>query len=97
MGHLRACRVAADGKRLGNKANRTAGTFAIYRRLIFAVVTLFAASVSGSASYAQSGPFAGMAGTRAGGGTATLAAGSRERISSLPTSTRGAGGRAPDP
>ena len=92
MGHLRACRVAADGKRLGNKANRTAGTFAIYRRLIFAVVTLFAASVSGSASYAQSGPFAGMAGTWSGGGTVTLDDGSSERIRCRATYAVGAGG-----
>jgi len=35
---------------------------------------------SASASYAQSGPFAGLAGTWSGGGTVTLDDGSRERI-----------------
>jgi len=35
---------------------------------------------SGSASYAQSGPFAGMAGNWSGGGTVTLDDGSTERI-----------------
>nr|WP_091976965.1 MULTISPECIES: hypothetical protein [Bradyrhizobium] len=36
--------------------------------------------VSASASYAQSGPFAGLAGNWSGGGTVTLDDGSRERI-----------------
>src|SRR6185437_2219444 len=70
MGHLRAFRAAAIGKPLANKAR--------LRRLIFASVTLFAATVCGSASRAQSGPFAGMAGNWAGGGTVTLDDGSTE-------------------
>src|SRR6266404_841839 len=80
MGHLRACRAAVDGKRRGNKPGRTADPLVAVRRLIFAVVTLFVASVCGSASYAQSGPFAGMAGNWSGGGTVTLDDGSTERI-----------------
>jgi hypothetical protein len=52
----------------------------VFRQLIFAAITLFAVSVFGSASYAQSGPFAGMAGAWSGGGTVTLEDGSAERI-----------------
>jgi hypothetical protein len=79
MGHLRASRAAAGGKPPVNKLNHTSDRLAVIRQLIFAVVTLVAA-VSGSASYAQSGPFAGMAGNWAGGGTVTLDDGSSERI-----------------
>jgi hypothetical protein len=50
------------------------------------------ASVSGSASYAQSGPFAGMAGFWSGGGTITLDDGSTERIRCRATYAVGAGG-----
>jgi hypothetical protein len=50
------------------------------------------ATVSGSASYAQSGPFAGMAGNWAGGGTVTLDDGSTERIRCRATYAVGAGG-----
>src|ERR1700738_2432690 len=78
MGHLRAYHAAVDGKLHGSKASRTASTFVVVRRLILAAVTLFVAS--GSASYAQSGPFAGMAGNWSGGGTVTLDDGSTERI-----------------
>ena len=80
MGHLVGYRAAAGGKRPGNKANRAADAFAAARQLIFAVATLLVAMVSGSASYAQSGPFAGMAGRWSGGGTITLDDGSSERI-----------------
>src|SRR5207302_4028278 len=80
MGHLRAYRAAVGGKHPGNKTGLTTGTVAGIRRLILAVATLFVASVSGSASYAQSGPFAGMAGNWSGGGTVTLDDGSRERL-----------------
>jgi hypothetical protein len=63
------------------------------RRLIFAVVTsLFVASVCGSASYAQSGPFAGMAGNWSGGGPVTLDDGSTERIRCRATYAVGLGG-----
>ena len=92
MAHLRAYRAAVDGKRLGSKTNRTASTFAAFRPLILAVATLFVASVSGSACYAQSGPFAGMAGNWSGGGTVTLDDGSSERIRCRATYAVGAGG-----
>jgi len=92
MGHLRAYRAAADGKRRGNKTGRTADLLADIRRLIFAVVTLFVALVPGSASYAQSGPFAGMAGNWSGGGALTLDDGSSERIRCRATYAVGAGG-----
>jgi hypothetical protein len=62
------------------------------RRLIFAVVTLFTALLSGSASYAQSGPFAGMAGNWSGGGTVTLDDGSTEQIRCRASYAVGAGG-----
>jgi len=50
------------------------------RRLLIAAAVLFAASVSGSAGYAQSGPFAGLGGNWHGGGTVSLDDGSSERI-----------------
>jgi hypothetical protein len=80
MEHLQAYRAAVGGKHHGNRAGHAAATFAIARRLIFAAVTLVAASVFNSASHAQSGPFAGMAGNWSGGGTVTLDDGSSERI-----------------
>jgi hypothetical protein len=96
MGHLRGYRVAADGKLRGNNTNQAAKPFAGARRLIFAAVTLFLAaflaSISGSASYAQSGPFAGMAGNWSGGGTVTLDDGSTERIRCRATYAVGDGG-----
>ena len=92
MGHLGEFRAAAVGKLRGNKANRTANTFAVIRRLILAAATLFVASVFGSASYAQSGPFAGMAGNWSGGGTVTLDDGSTERIRCRASYAVGAGG-----
>lgn len=92
MGHLRAYRAAVDGKLHGNKASQTVDAFVVMRRLILAAVTLFVASVAGSASYAQSGPFAGMAGNWSGGGTVTLDDGSTERIRCRATYAVGAGG-----
>src|ERR1700735_4458889 len=80
MEHLQAYRAAVIGKRHGNKAGRMAAPLAIARRLIFAVVTLFAASVFSSASHAQAGPFAGMAGNWSGAGTVTLDGGWSEGI-----------------
>ena len=90
MGHLPAYRAAVDGKPHGSKTSRTTGTFAVIRRLIFAVIALFVAS--GSPSYAQSGPFAGMAGNWSGGGTVTLDDGSSERIRCRATYAVGDGG-----
>jgi hypothetical protein len=50
------------------------------RHLIFAVAVLLVASAADSSSYAQSGPFAGLAGVWSGGGTVALDDGSTERI-----------------
>jgi hypothetical protein len=50
------------------------------------------ASASGTASYAQSGPFTGMAGNWSGGGTVTLDDGSTERIRCRASYAVGAGG-----
>jgi hypothetical protein len=50
------------------------------------------ATISGSASYAQSGPFAGMAGIWSGGGIITLDDGSTERIRCRATYAVGGGG-----
>jgi hypothetical protein len=62
------------------------------RPLIFAAVALLVASISGSASYAQSGPFTGLAGNWSGGGTVTLDDGSTERIRCRATYAVGEGG-----
>ena len=78
MGHQLAYRVAVDGKHPVSKTSPTSEFFAQARRLTFAAVAFFLASAS--ASYSQSGPFAGMAGNWAGSGTVTLDDGSRERI-----------------
>ena len=92
MEHLREYRAAADGKRRGSKADQMAPALAFARRLIFAVATLLVASVWGSASHAQSGPFAGMAGNWSGAGTVTLDDGSTERIRCRASYAVGAGG-----
>jgi hypothetical protein len=80
MGHQQAYRAAVDGKHPVNKISLTNGLSAHAQRLAFAAVAFFLAAISTSPSHAQSGPFAGMAGTWSGGGTVTLDDGSRERI-----------------
>jgi hypothetical protein len=92
MEHLREYRAAADGKRHGNRAGQLAPALAFARRLIFAVAALLVAAVWSSASYAQSGPFAGMAGNWSGAGTVTLDDGSSERIRCRAAYAVGAGG-----
>lgn len=92
MGHLRACRAAVDGKHRGNKPSLTARIFKVTRRLIFAAVAFFLASVSGSVSYAQTGTFNSMAGNWAGGGTVMLEDGSSERIRCRSSDTVSSGG-----
>jgi hypothetical protein len=92
MGHLRASLVAVDGKRRANSASRTAGGHGVIRRLIVATALLIGASLFGSASHAQSGPFVGMAGYWAGAGTITLDDGSTERIRCRASYAVGAGG-----
>jgi hypothetical protein len=80
MGRQQAYRAVADGKHHGNKSNKITGAFVVIRRLLMAAAVLFGASMAPSPGHAQSGPFAGMAGNWAGGGTVTLDDGSRERI-----------------
>jgi hypothetical protein len=60
--------------------------------LVFAAVALFVGFFSGSASYAQSGTFAGLAGNWSGGGSVTLDDGSSERIRCRATYAVGEGG-----
>jgi hypothetical protein len=79
MGHLQAYRAAVDGKLHGNKAIRTTKPLMIVRRLI-AVAVVLVATLAGSASYAQTGPFTGLAGVWSGTGMVTLDDGSTERI-----------------
>jgi hypothetical protein len=77
MVHQRASRAAVDGKLPVSKSS--ASTFANTRRLAFAAAAFFVSSTA--IAHAQAGgPFAGMAGTWAGGGTVTLDDGSRERL-----------------
>ena len=81
MGHQLAYPAAVDGKRPVSKTSRTSEFFAHTRRLTFAAVAFFMTSLAAPVSHAQSsGPYAGMAGRWAGGGTVTLDDGSSERI-----------------
>jgi hypothetical protein len=92
MEHLQAYRAAVDGKRRGNRAGRAAQSFTLARRPLLVAAALLVTLVSGSASYAQSGPFTGMAGNWSGGGTVTLDDGSSERIRCRATYAVGEGG-----
>ena len=92
MAHPQAFRAAVDGKRRGNKPDRTAEIFANARRLTFAAVAFFLASLSGTAGYADPGAFTGMAGNWSGGGTITLDDGSSERIRCRASHAVGDGG-----
>jgi hypothetical protein len=80
MGHQLVYRVAVGGKRPAIKTSRTSELFAHARRLAFAAVAFFMTAFAASTAHAQSGPFAGLAGTWSGGGTVTLDDGSSERI-----------------
>ena len=80
MGHLEEYRTAVAGKHRGLSACRLADGRIITRRSIFALATLLVVSVSGSASHAQSLPFAGLAGYWSGAGTVTMDDGSTEKI-----------------
>ncbi|KWV57438.1 hypothetical protein AS156_39740 [Bradyrhizobium macuxiense] len=80
MGHQLAYRAAADGKHLVSKLSSTSGFFAKARRPAFAAVAFFVTALASSAGHAQSGPFAGMAGTWSGSGSVMLDDGSSERI-----------------
>jgi hypothetical protein len=92
MARRQACRAAVDGKPRGNRPGRTITALAGLRWLLVAAIALLAASVSGTAGYAQSGPFTGMAGNWSGGGTVTLDDGSTERIRCRASYAVGAGG-----
>ena len=81
MGHQRAYRAAVDGKRHDSKAGRIAG--ASRRDSAFdpdGRHVVCRRGRSAPASYAQSGPFTGLAGYWSGAGTVTLDDGSTERI-----------------
>jgi hypothetical protein len=80
MGHQLVYLVAVGGKRPASKTSRTSERFAQARRLTFAAVAFFMTAFAASTGHAQSGPFAGMAGSWGGGGTVTLDDGSSERI-----------------
>src|SRR6186713_558416 len=64
MAHPQAYLAAADGKHPVSKSNSTAKFIVYVRRLLIAAVAFFVAS--GSFGYAQTGPFAGMAGAWSG-------------------------------
>ncbi|MGY2806264.1 hypothetical protein ACVW1B_002704 [Bradyrhizobium sp. USDA 4502] len=80
MGHQLAYPAAADGKHPVSKITSLASFFAIARRPAFAAAAFFVTALSSTTGHAQSGPFAGMAGTWSGAGSVTLDDGSSERI-----------------
>jgi hypothetical protein len=81
MVHQAAYLAADAGKLRGNNFFATKHARIVIRRLLIAAAVLFAAAIYPSLSQAQStGPFAGMAGRWAGGGTVSLDDGSTERI-----------------
>jgi hypothetical protein len=92
MGHLAGFHAAAVGKLRVNKTNYLSRIRGAVRPLIVAAALLFAAFVPSSASHAQAGPFAGLAGVWSGGGTVTLDDGSTERIRCRATYAVGNGG-----
>jgi hypothetical protein len=85
-------RAAVGGKLRVSKATGLAKPAGAVRRLVLAAAASIAVLASGSASHAQSGPFAGMAGVWSGGGTVTLDDGSTERIRCRATYAVGSGG-----
>ncbi|MGF6433366.1 hypothetical protein ABIE91_008586 [Bradyrhizobium elkanii] len=80
MGHQLAYRAAADGKRPVSKITSLSSFFAIARRPAFAAAAFFVIALASTTGHAQSGPFAGMAGTWSGAGSVMLDDGSSERI-----------------
>lgn len=92
MGRPAEFHAAAGGKRHVNKAALSSISLGAARSLIAAVALMFAVFIPSSASYAQSGPFAGLAGVWSGGGTVTLDDGSTERIRCRATYAVGNGG-----
>jgi len=92
MGRPAGFHAAADGKRHVNKSYGAAKSSRLLPRMIVAAATLGAALAFTSPSYAQSGPFAGLAGVWSGGGVVTLDDGSTERIRCRATYAVGNGG-----
>ena len=92
MGHPQASRAAAIGKRPGNNKFRTSDSAICGGRLTWVAAALLATLMSGSASQAQTGPFAGLAGNWSGSGTITLDDGSTERVRCRASYAVGAGG-----
>jgi hypothetical protein len=80
MGRRGAYPAAESGRPRDNNASRALDALRPIRRLLIAAAVLFAASLFGSVSHAQSGPFAGLAGNWTGGGAVTLEDGSKELI-----------------
>jgi len=80
MGHQQAYHAAADGKHHASKSRRLNNNHSVKRRLLMAAAVFVSGALSTSPGQAQSGPFAGLAGNWAGGGTITLDDGSKERI-----------------
>jgi len=80
MGRLQASRAADAGKHRGSKLGAAFSILSASPRLLVAAAVLFGVGLSALPAQAQSGPFAGMAGRWAGGGTVTLDDGSTERI-----------------
>lgn len=92
MGRLAGFHAAVGGKRRVNK-NHPVEKPSKTLRLTGAAATLLAAVAFSSPGYAQSGPFAGLAGVWSGGGTVTLDDGSSERIRCRATYAVGDGGK----
>jgi hypothetical protein len=80
MGHQVAYLAAVDGRHRVNKINSNLKAFASIRRLLIAAAVLFAPFATSPVHAQTGGPFAGMTGNWAGGGTVTLDDGSRERL-----------------
>jgi hypothetical protein len=81
MGHQVAYPAVVDGKHRGDKINFGLTSLANIRQLLIAAAVLFGTSAVTTSLHAQAGgPYAGMAGNWAGGGTVTLDDGSRERL-----------------
>jgi hypothetical protein len=92
MGRPPGFLAAADGKRPVSKSDGAVKPSRPLRWMIVAAATLGAALPITFPSYAQSGPFAGLAGVWSGGGTVTLDDGSTERIRCRATYAVGNGG-----
>ncbi len=80
MGLRQAYRAAVAGKHRGSDRNGALSAPLTFRRPLITAAILFLCSAFASHGYAQSGPFAGMAGNWAGGGTVSLEDGATERI-----------------